>query len=85
MSDDYTHNLFNSLLSKPYEGAKYPDSGCLDYELDDEYNFKRAIEQIKSDFTEVKVVVIDYHGIIRSDFLKLVREDMALDQQAICA
>lgn len=85
ISDDYTHNLFNSLLSTPYYGSKYPDFGCLDYDLDVEYNFRRALNQITTDFPEVEVVVIDYNGIREDIFLRLVEEYMALDQQAICA
>jgi hypothetical protein len=83
MSDDYAQNLFNSLLSKPIEKTVYPDHGCLDYEIDDEYNFTRALDQIRSDFPEVQVVVIDYQDVDERAFLSKVKDDMALNKQTV--
>lgn len=82
---DYAYNVFSSLLSKDYGLVKYPDFGCLDYDEDSEYNFRRALEQIKSDFTDIKIVVIDYRGSDEHEFLREVRDDIALDEQAACA
>jgi len=85
-TDDYTCNVFTTLLSNSHGGIKkYPRFGCLDYTLDDEYNFKRALDQIKSEFPEIEVVVVESDGGDCSKFIKSVRELIALDDQASCA